>query len=144
MTNDEFVTYHHGYKYIRNPVARSKNTKILSGQPAAAVDWRAKGAVTPVKDQGQCGSCWAFSATGSTEGAHAIATGSLISLSEQQLVDCSAAEGNDGCNGGWMDQAFQYMIDNKGITSEANYKYTAQDGTCKKISEICYHNYWIY
>lgn len=105
-------------------------TQKIVGMPNA-IDWTTKGAVTPVKNQGQCGSCWAFSATGSLEGAQAIKTGTLKSFSEQELVDCATAEGNHGCLGGIMEWAFTYVIKN-GIVTEDAYPYTARGGTCKK------------
>lgn len=109
-----------------------QNTESLEFQldAPAQVDWRTKGAVTPVKDQGQCGSCWAFSATGGIESAWIIAGHSMVTLSEQQLMDCSTAYGNHGCNGGFYRNAYSYVIANGGITSESNYPYTGKDGSC--------------
>lgn len=134
LTADEFAAKYIGgfnptltpKKLLRGQAQRSNTTfDVASGANPASVDWTAKGAVTAVKNQEQCGSCWAFSTTGSVESAWFLKKGTLPELSEQQLVDCSTAEGNDGCNGGLMDYGFEYIIKNKGITTEAAYPYTA-------------------
>ncbi|KAI0495962.1 hypothetical protein KFK09_022269 [Dendrobium nobile] len=94
-------------------------------------DWRKDGIVSPVKNQGDCGSCWAFSATGAIEAAFTQLTGKAISLSEQQLIDCSLKYNNFGCSGGFPSQAFQYIKDNGGIEAEKTYPYLAANGKCK-------------
>jgi C1A family cysteine protease len=108
-----------------------------SGAPAS-IDWRTKGAVTTVKDQGQCGSCWTFSSTGAMEGAWAIAKGQLIDLAEQELVDCAGLKyGSMGCNGGQMEGAFKFIIEN-GQCAASSYPYTAKDGTCHSCSAVAH------
>jgi len=138
LTSEEFLGVRNGYKHN---LKESRDNMRSVDRPAVyqipltetednlpkSVDWRAAGYVTPVKNQGQCGSCWSFSTTGALEGQMMRSTGKLPSLSEQNLIDCSKREGNMGCNGGLMDNAFDYIKHQDGIDSEESYPYEMRD-----------------
>ncbi|KAF7150754.1 hypothetical protein RHSIM_Rhsim02G0016300 [Rhododendron simsii] len=131
ITNEEFQASHNGYKKP-SQLRQSEGTKFRYENVSAvlaSIDWRKKGAVTPVKDQGQCGRCWAFSKIAATEGIIQITTGKLISLSEQELADCDTSGDDHGCKGGCMEDGFEFIVKNKGVATEATCPYTATDGT---------------
>lgn len=143
MSHHEFVSIMNGYKpeLRQNTSLEDLHPKVVgeynslnvepNGEMAKYVDWRLNGYVTPVKDQGQCGSCWAFSSTGALEGHYAKKIGAAVDLSEQNLVDCSKKYGNMGCNGGLMENAFKYIRDNHGIDTEESYPYEGHDDKCR-------------
>ncbi|RZC33185.1 Peptidase C1 and/or Inhibitor I29 domain containing protein [Asbolus verrucosus] len=137
MTDEEMRPYIHGLiqpsKVSKPLIEISSNASLGLDENVvipSSFDWRDQGAVTPVKDQGKCGSCWAFSVTGAIESQVKIAEGPNynVSLSEQQLVDCVATNG--GCRGGWMTNAFAYVASSDGIYSEDDYPYQGEVGTC--------------
>jgi len=130
LSEAEFVAKYTGLKIPEKSIKKAHPIVREAAIPTN-VDWRTSGAVNPVKNQGSCGSCWAFSAIGALESAAVINGGwALKSLSEQQLVDCAGAEGNQGCEGGWMSSAFEYIQKAGGIEQESDYPYTAKDDKC--------------
>ncbi|KAH0674013.1 hypothetical protein KY290_022800 [Solanum tuberosum] len=137
LTPSEFRRTYLGLNKPRPNLNAEKAPILPTTDLPADFDWREKGAVTDVKNQGSCGSCWSFSTTGAVEGAHFLATGELVSLSEQQLVDCDhecdPVEKNDcdaGCGGGLMTSAFEYTLKSGGLQLEKDYPYTGKDGKC--------------
>jgi len=141
LTPQEFKDQHVGSsKQIVGSFGCKTFSSNAVGAPAS-IDWRQKGVVNPVRDQGQCGSCWAFATTANAESVWAISTGKLLDLSEEFLVDCATGVGylNMGCNGGNPDSAFKYMINN-GQCSEASYPYTSgvtkTAGPCQKCTSV--------
>lgn len=130
MTEDEF-----GFKFCgcaKDPKTRAARSTPIYGDAPERVDWREQGAVTPVKDQASCGSCWSFSTTGTVEGAYFVHSGKLVSLSEQQLVDCATEPEYKarGCSGGWPWSVLGY-VQKKGLCTEEDYPYHAKDEDCK-------------
>ncbi|PIN26387.1 Cysteine proteinase Cathepsin L [Handroanthus impetiginosus] len=133
MTNHEFRNFY-GSK-IKHHRMHQGSSRAITGfmhekaeNLPASVDWRKQGAVTGVKNQGRCGSCWAFSTVVGVEGINKIKTGNLVSLSEQELVDCE--KDNEGCNGGLMENAYEFIKKEGGLTTEDIYPYRARDGFC--------------
>ncbi|XP_044969245.1 ervatamin-C-like [Hordeum vulgare subsp. vulgare] len=139
LTNEEFAEKHLGYRHqpgpggLRpedsSPAAAVNVTDAQLQSTPDSVDWRARGAVTPVKHQGHCGSCWAFAAVAATEGLVQIATGNLISMSEQQVLDCTG--GTSSCKSGYVNAALTYITASGGLQTEAAYAYSAEQGACR-------------
>jgi KDEL-tailed cysteine endopeptidase len=141
MSLSDYSEYNNLASYSAPRIRLYLRNLAVSANIPASIDWTTLGAVTPVKDQGQCGSCWSFSTTGALEGAYAVANGQLVSFSEQQLVDCDTFSngGRDhGCNGGLMDNAFAWIGKNNGLCTEQEYPYvsgtTKTAGTCAQKS----------
>eukprot|EP01065_Artemidia_motanka_P042946 TRINITY_DN584_c0_g2_i4.p2 TRINITY_DN584_c0_g2~~TRINITY_DN584_c0_g2_i4.p2 ORF type:complete len:334 (+),score=101.11 TRINITY_DN584_c0_g2_i4:75-1076(+) len=139
LSKAEFSSYHNLKVSTKaSPPAMFTEEEVRAAL-ATSVDWRKKGAVTQVKNQAQCGSCWAFSSTGGIEGQWFLAGNKLTSVSEQELVSCDKID--SGCNGGLMDNAYEWLVSSKGgqIVTEASYPYTSgtgRSGTCKSTSSM--------
>lgn len=134
LTTDEYIDRYTGTHNLKAPKQYADHSLSSSAVPSS-LDWRELGVVTEIKNQGLCGSCWSFSTTGAIEGHWAIKTGNLISLSEQQLMDCSRAYGDMSCSGGLMDNAYEYVVDNEGLDSEDDYPYQMKDEPCETDHE---------
>ncbi|XP_052140972.1 ervatamin-B-like [Oryza glaberrima] len=134
LTNDEFVSTHTGAK---PPCPKDAPRGVDPIWLPCCIDWRYKGAVTDVKDQGACGSCWAFAAVAAIEGLTQIRTGKLTPLSEQELVDCDT--GSSGCAGGHTDRAFELVAAKGGITAESEYRYEGYRGRCRADDALFNH-----
>nr|XP_020014814.1 cathepsin L1-like isoform X2 [Castor canadensis] len=130
MTPEEFRLMMNGFQSEKHTMEHLYQEHLATNTPSS-VDWREKGFVAPVKNQHSCGASWAFSAAGALEGQMLWKTGKLVSLSEQNLIDCSWSQGNEGCTGGLMDNAFQYVKDNGGLDSEEFYPYENRVNFCK-------------
>lgn len=136
LTAEEMQAHMHGFK--PSDRKRQVSAGMLTGVLPNSVDWRTKGVVNGILNQYQCGACWAFSAAASVESAWALKHGALVNVSEQELVDCSGKYGNEGCQGGSMDQAFEYIGNKSKLCSGNDYKYSAQTGFC--FSDECQHD----
>ncbi|CAH1174073.1 unnamed protein product [Phaedon cochleariae] len=130
ITDEEFRAMMMENVASRPSLEGVEQANLTVGAAPESIDWRSKGAVLPVRAQGHCGGCWAFSAVASVEGQAAIKSGSQIPLSVQQLIDCSTSYGNHGCNGGLTISGFKYIQYN-GLESEADYPFRGVDTTCK-------------
>ncbi|XP_060802597.1 uncharacterized protein LOC106143626 [Amyelois transitella] len=111
-----------------NPCTKASPNELDPTQVRSSFDWRDKNGVTPIKNQNNCGSCWAFSIIGALESQYAIKQQQMLDLSEQQVVDCD--QGDQGCDGGWINNAGLYIVD-KGVMSESDYPYVASNGNCQ-------------
>ncbi|XP_039618225.1 procathepsin L-like [Polypterus senegalus] len=134
LTSSEFASMLSSYSvnHMRDGTLSAADLRSAASKlNLTSIDYRKLGYVTPVEDQGSCGCCWTFSAAGAIEGQTFKKTGNLITLSKQNLLDCSAYLGNQGCSGGRPTLAFQYVIDNGGIQAEATYPYTMAVGSCR-------------
>jgi C1A family cysteine protease len=140
LTQEEFAAKVGNFKPRHEQLRSHKTTNLPQAKDVTHIDWSKLGAVTPVVDQGACGSSWAFAAIGSVEGAWAIKTKLLNALSVQQMMDCSKSEGNQSCSGGLMTAGFEFIIKNNGSCTEASYPYMAKDrevcGSCSPIAII--------